>query len=348
MQKIYQKIQDALNSKISFNNLYIFLQEIDILDLHSLINEIVLKSNKYLINNPPTFSKYLCLYISKPEIITIKSLINYFNDNEKLILLYFFLEKNNYSSLPYFFKKINLVTLQECIKNFPIYFFDLIKNEFTIKELSFIFNNYHCNILKYIIQNYDFPQFKIIINNLKNDSFFPEIMKSNFPKKHFLNIKKSLKTSNQYSSLYLLTSYKCLENSENNNFLIEVFFQQKKDTLNKICPFLSPNFIIQIIKYSIENNLDCDKISWLNLNKEQNTKIKIYLENISLRINKIISSYDSFTISKKYEFIRKNINLNTYISNNILKKNLFSINTENTEKLKQIKAIYELDKNTYI
>ena len=136
MQKIYQKIQDALNSKISFNNLYIFLQEIDILDLHSLINEIVLKSNKYLINNPPTFSKYLCLYISKPEIITIKSLINYFNDNEKLILLYFFLEKNNYSSLPYFFKKINLVTLQECIKNFPIYFFDLIKNEFTIKELA--------------------------------------------------------------------------------------------------------------------------------------------------------------------------------------------------------------------
>ena len=107
------KIQSAINLDISFQSLYIILDNLDLLDLHFQIQKYILKNDKYLINNPPPFNKLICLIIIKPELLQLSKLINFYSNPEKIILT--FISFSKYNNIPQFFHKININTQKKYI-----------------------------------------------------------------------------------------------------------------------------------------------------------------------------------------------------------------------------------------
>ena len=346
MQKIYEDIQNAINKLITFEELYIIITELDILDIHFHIHKLILKPIKYLINYPPNFSQLLCYYTIKPDIIN-KNIISFYTIQQKILLTYFVLKDNNYESLPNFFlKDFNILLLQKYINNFEPKIFNLLINKITLNEISLLLEKYDDNILEYLINNIDCSTFQKIILNLWDTKWLFVIKNLNIPENYISELKKNFKSSTYYNPAYLLLISNFFEDNHE-DFFIKNFLQQKTQTKSTVCSFLSIKLIHKIFLHFNYINIDNYDFSWINFTEKNEEYIKNFLKQKSIKINKILSSYHPQVISKKYEFLKKNIKIFTAISNLISNEKIFLIKESNLNKLFQAGTISYFDKNQY-
>jgi len=338
------KIQKALNLDITFQELFIFANNLDILDLHFQIQKIILKSNQYLINNPPPFHKIICLFFIKPEIINVSKLINFYSHSEQILLSYFSFSLNKI--IPDFFYNIQPKITQKYISQFPPDFIISIHKNINIHQLASLLDNYKNPIINHLSSNIDPFLFVQLISFINNDFLIEEIKTTNYNDEIIIQLKKHFKTATQYNHIFLIfASYTLINFSD---IFIPIFFQQNSQTKHKVCPHLSLITINKILQHLFFINLKDFDLSWLNFSSSQKNIIITYLKNKSQQINKILLSYNIQTIARKYISLKKNITICTSLSNSIPPKNHFKISQKALNNLYKSAAISFIEKNQYI
>ena len=348
MKKIYKNVQKSINCKLSFEKLYFYIKELDILDIHFHIHKLILKSNIYLINYPPEFSELLCLYLFKPDIVDNKKLISFYTFQQKVILTYFILEDNDYKEFPDFFlSDYNILILQRYIHYFNEKIFLLLIKNFNLNEISLLVEKYdNDNILNFLINNTDIFTFQQIVSNLFENKWLEIIKKLEIPDNYYTELKKYFKNSSNYTPSYLLFVSKVFK-KDNEDIFIEIFLQQKNQTKFTVCPHLPINIINKLFIHFNYISLQHYDFSWINFTESQENIIKEFIKQKSIKINKILSEYNPQTISKKYDFLKKNITIFTSISNAISNEKTFLITESNLNKLFQAGTISYFGKNQY-
>jgi len=338
------KIQSALNNDIPFSTLFNEINDLDLLDLHFIIQKYTLKSNNQLIQHPPPFHKLICLFFIKPEIINITKLTNFYSQPEKILLSFFSFSLNQI--IPPFFFDININITKKYISQFPPQFISNIHQKINIISLSSLIDNYKKPIIQELSNNIDPFLLCKIISLLSNDSLIDEIKNSNYNNNIIIELKKFIKTSTQYSPIFLIFASNCLQNFY--EFLIPIFLQQHSQTKFKVCPHIPLEFLNKIIQHLFYINLKNFDLSWLNFSNDQQKTIILFLQNKSQQINKILLSYNIKTIARKYETIKKTITICTAISNSIPPKNHFKISQKALQNFYKSGAISFIERNQYI
>lgn len=338
------KIQSAIDTDISIANLYEYINNLDLLDIHFQVQKYILKTNNELIKDPPPFSKLLCILFIKSEIVNLSKLINFYSNSEKIILTFFSFKE--YDSIPSYFYKINPNVINKYISQFPKTFLLEIQKNVNIYTYSQLIENYKNPIIQFLADNTDPFYFCQLMQFINNESIIDEIKKTNYSTLIINEVKKKLKTATHYNPIYLIFSSVLLQDYL--DFYTPVFLQQKTQTKYTVCKHLPINALNNIIQHLLLINLKNYDFSWLNFSDNQKESLIIYLKNKSKQLNNILLTYNIKTIARKYETIKKTINICSAISNNIYSKDKFKISEKALQNLYKAGAISFIERRQYI
>ena len=322
MTDVKKFVKLALENKISFQQLFNEIENIDVIDAHYNIQKLILKPESFLIDNPPSFYQFICLLTYKPELIDCKQLVHFFSDDEKILIYFWQSQIKNMDTPPKYLDNTNPSVFKKYIKNFPPTIFQYLSKIYNVKDLSSIIDECNDEVFVWLYNNLDSFLFFQIVGNLQQNKWIKTILNCEYPSNLSTDLKKHFRTATQYNPLFVLFASKLLEND--GDFFIEVYLQQHNHTKQQVCPFLSFNIINSLIQHFLFINLQNYDFSWLDFSQSQANILDAYLKEKSKKLNNILTNYSIKTISEKYDKIKKMIIVSTAFSNAI-GKNSFKL-----------------------